>query len=178
MPIGQSKAKWQCKLPNLVANFANNANGTTCHLMTKFLTNPSCVTWWPTLQLIQVTKFATNASGVIWWSNLQLMQVVPSGGQICYKCKWRHVVAKFSPSHGVNFWVRCASGNVFWKHALQGKCVQIFEACLCSRLTCFSSSKQAQGCATDQMLHVAALPLMILDPNPISVLKQVKLKLH
>ena len=26
-----------------------------------------------------------------------------------------HVVAKFNPSHGVNFWVRCASGNVFWE---------------------------------------------------------------
>ena len=25
---------------------------------------------------------------------------------------WCHVVAKFNPSHGVNFWVRCASGNV------------------------------------------------------------------
>ena len=24
-----------------------------------------------------------------------------------------HVVAKFNPSHGVNFWVRCASGNVY-----------------------------------------------------------------
>ena len=35
------------------------------------------------------------------------MQVAPSG------CKWCHVVAKFNPSHGVNFWVRCASGNVF-----------------------------------------------------------------
>ena len=29
MPIGQSKAMWQCKLCNLVANFANNANGAT-----------------------------------------------------------------------------------------------------------------------------------------------------
>ena len=35
--------------------------------------------------------------------------MAPSGGQIC---KWRHVVAKFSSSLGVNFWVRCASGNV------------------------------------------------------------------
>ena len=40
------------------------------------------------------------------------MQVAPSGGQICNKCKWCNVVAKFSPSHAVNFWVRCASGNV------------------------------------------------------------------
>ena len=29
MPIGQSKTMWQCKLHNLVANFANNANGAT-----------------------------------------------------------------------------------------------------------------------------------------------------
>ena len=38
--------------------------------------------------------------------------MAPSGGQICNKCKRCHVVAKFNPSHGVNFWVRCASGNV------------------------------------------------------------------
>ena len=38
--------------------------------------------------------------------------MAPSVGQICNLCKWRHVVAKFSPSLGVNFWVRCASGNV------------------------------------------------------------------
>ena len=60
-----------------------------------------------------MVKFATYASGAIWWPNLQLMQVVPSGGQICNWCNWCHVVAKFNPSHGVNFWVRCASGNVF-----------------------------------------------------------------
>ena len=39
--------------------------------------------------------------------------MAPSGGQICNKCKRCHVVAKFNPSHGVNFWVRCASGNVW-----------------------------------------------------------------
>ena len=43
----------------------------------------------------------------------QCRQVAPSGGQICNLCKWRHVVAKFNPIYGVNFWVRCASGNVF-----------------------------------------------------------------
>ena len=67
-----------------------------CHLVAKF-----------------AFKFANNANGAIWWPNLQLMQVASSGGQICNECKWCHVVAKFSPSHGVNFWVRCASGNVF-----------------------------------------------------------------
>ena len=46
------------------------------------------------------------------------MQVAPSGGQICNKCKRCHVVAKFNPSHGVNFWVRCASGNVWIFHYL------------------------------------------------------------
>ena len=61
-----------------------------------------------------MAKFATNACGVIWWPTLQLMQVAPSGGQICNKCKRCHIVAKFSPSHGVNFWVRCASGNVLY----------------------------------------------------------------
>ena len=39
--------------------------------------------------------------------------MAPSGGQICNKCKRYYVVAKFNPSHGVNFWVRCASGNVY-----------------------------------------------------------------
>ena len=29
----------------------------------------------------------------------------------CNLCKWRHLVIKFNPSHVVNFWVRCASGN-------------------------------------------------------------------
>ena len=46
-----------------------------------------------------VVKCATNASGVIWWPIFQLMP-------------YCHVVAKFNQSHGVNFWVRCASGNV------------------------------------------------------------------
>ena len=59
-----------------------------------------------------VAKFEVYASGAIWWSNLQLMQVAPSGGQICDKWKWCYIVAKFNPSHRVNFWVRCASGNV------------------------------------------------------------------
>ena len=43
-----------------------------------------------------VAKYATYRSGAIWWRNLQPMQVVPSGGQICYDCKWRHLVAKFT----------------------------------------------------------------------------------
>ena len=59
-----------------------------------------------------VAKFETNASGAIWWPNLQLKQMAASGGQTCNQCKWCHVVAKFNPSHGDNFWVRCASGNV------------------------------------------------------------------
>ena len=39
MQIGQSKAMWQHKLRNLVANFANNASGAI---------------WWPNFQLMQV----------------------------------------------------------------------------------------------------------------------------
>ena len=50
-------------------------------------------------QKLSCEKKLTFASGAIWWSNLHQMQEV-------------HVVAKFNPSHGVNFWVRCASGNV------------------------------------------------------------------
>ena len=41
-----------------------------------------------------------------------VFDVAPSGGQICNYGKWCHVVDKFNPRHGVNFWVRCASGNV------------------------------------------------------------------
>ena len=59
-----------------------------------------------------MAKFVTHASGAIWWPNLQLMQVAPSGGHICDSCKWCHLVAELNPSYGVNFWVRCASGNV------------------------------------------------------------------
>ena len=33
------------------------------------------------------------------------MQVVPSGGQICNQCKWRHLVAKFATN---------ASGAIWW----------------------------------------------------------------
>ena len=29
--------------------------------------------------------------------------------------RWCNFVTKFNPSYGVNFWVRCASGNVFIK---------------------------------------------------------------
>ena len=67
------------------------------------------------------------------------MQVAPSGGQICNKCKWCHLVAKFGTNASCAIWwpslelmqvepplageitqaldaipwVRCASGNVF-----------------------------------------------------------------
>ena len=51
-------------------------------------TNASGAIWWPNLSII--------ASGAIWWPNMQLMQMLPCG--------------QFS--HGVNFWVRCTSGNV------------------------------------------------------------------
>ena len=90
MSIGQSKAMWQCNLHNLVANLANNANGAT---------------WWLNFEPMQVEPSVGKIC------NLQLMQVAPSGGQIC---KWCHVVAKFNPNHGVNVWVRCASGNVLF----------------------------------------------------------------
>ena len=47
MIIGQSKAMWQCKWPNLVANFRTNASGAT---------------WWPNLELMQVAP----SGGQIW----------------------------------------------------------------------------------------------------------------
>ena len=42
------------------------------------------------------TERVTISSCAIWWPNLQLMQVALSGGQICNKCKWHHLVVKFS----------------------------------------------------------------------------------
>ena len=72
-----------------------------------------------------MAKFGTNTSGAIWWPNLELIHVAPSGAQIWNLYKWRHLVPKNAtnasgamllpnliPSHRVNFWVRCASGNV------------------------------------------------------------------
>ena len=44
-----------------------------------------------------MSKFAINASGAM------------------------HVVAKFSPSHVVNFWVRCASGIIYQKRAIMAE---------------------------------------------------------
>ena len=67
--------------------------------------------WWSKLQLMQVTPSDGQIFN-LWWANLQLVQMAPSGGQICDLCKWCYVVAKFKPSHGVNFWVHCAFGNV------------------------------------------------------------------
>ena len=42
-----------------------------------------------------VAKFLTNASGVTWWINFLLSQMAPPGGRISYLCKWPHLVAKF-----------------------------------------------------------------------------------
>ena len=66
-------------------------------MLAKFATNASVGgKIWPS-----GGQICNNASGAIWWPNMQLMQVVP----------W--CVAKSNSSHGVNFWVRCASGNVY-----------------------------------------------------------------
>ena len=56
----------------------------------------------------KICKHALCASTVrdIWWSPLA-RQLLPPW--------WCHIVAKFNPSYGVNFWVRCASGNVLSK---------------------------------------------------------------
>ena len=77
-------------------------------------------------------KFTTNAIGAIWWSNLesickwqnwQPMQVAPSGGQICSQFKKFHwnqfqtiLVERFTQVMDSIPWVRCASGNVLWRH--------------------------------------------------------------
>ena len=116
MLIGQSKEMWQCKWPNLVANFGTYTSGAI---------------WWPHLELIQVAKCVTNANGAIWRSILQLMQVAKIGthgncitylepmlvappvSQILNLNKWNHIqLAKF----GTN-----ASGILFSGEITQDK---------------------------------------------------------
>ena len=55
-----------------------------------------------------------SASGSIWWPNLQKMQKAPSGGHICDKYKWCHLVGKFATN---------ASGAM-----LSPNCVQVTES--------------------------------------------------
>ena len=57
-----------------------------------------------------VAKVANSSSGAIWWPNLQLMQVV---------------VAKFSPSLGVNFWVVVPLAMFFFHLAILGISAQL-----------------------------------------------------
>ena len=116
------------------------------------------VTWWSNFELIFNKSECANSKQIqIWfqeisrvWNwemqqylqicpNLELMQMAPSGGQIYNYCKWRHVVAKFSPSLGVNFWVRCASGNVLdaisvgqWVSELVGQWLIVSEIAIAS----------------------------------------------
>ena len=114
-----------------------------------------------------VAKYATNASGAIWWPNCQLIQMASSGGQLYNFCKWRHLVAKFatseneaiwwpnlkschvvaefSPSHGVNFWVRCASSNVFKKALF----------CVLHRFNCRKIRSDLMGCLFQQIVGAA-----------------------
>ena len=76
MPIGQSKAIWQCKFNIQVIQ--------VIQVLESF----------QVIDSIQMSKVIVS-SGAIWWPNLELMQVAPSGGQICILCKWRNLVAKF-----------------------------------------------------------------------------------
>ena len=63
----QTPSETFCRL-----NFGSNA----MQLMTKFWTNPSCATWGPNLQLMQVV-----VPGECKWQNLQLIHVVTCGCQ-------------------------------------------------------------------------------------------------
>ena len=78
MPIGQSKAMWQ-------------------------LTDSTLLTSYTSYRLYTEKVNVSTLEDSSWWS--QLMQVVPSGGQICIQCKWRHLVAKFATN---------ASGAIWW----------------------------------------------------------------
>ena len=44
------------------------------------------------------------ACEITWWPTLESMQVVPSGGQIFNQCKWRHLVAKFGTNASCAIW--------------------------------------------------------------------------
>ena len=56
-----------------------------------------------------MAKFATNASSAIWWpTNVSGAILLPSSIQ----------------EYGVNFWVRCASGNVLQKLVKNGQKLQ------------------------------------------------------
>ena len=98
--------------PNLQLMQVAPSGGQICkwrHVVAKFATNASGAIWWLNLQLMQVHLFNVHcfAIGTIWWPYLQLMQVAPSGGQICNKCKWRHLVAKFATN---------VSGAIWWPY--------------------------------------------------------------
>ena len=99
------------------------------------------------LELPYIGQFKAmwQCSDITWWPSFEPMHVAPSGGRICNKCKWGHLVGKFAtyasgtiwwtnlqliqvaPSGGqiCNWcitqvkeaipWVRCASGNVYLK---------------------------------------------------------------
>ena len=65
----------------------------------------------PVCLLLCTFRFESEPETSSHWSQgyglsvFYVFDVAPSGGQICNYCKWCHVVDKFNPSHGVNFFV-------------------------------------------------------------------------
>ena len=58
MPIGHSKAMWQCKRIDLVEKFVTNAIGAIR---------------WPNLELMQMVSSGGHESSATWWLNLEPM---------------------------------------------------------------------------------------------------------
>ena len=74
------------------------------------------------------------------------------------------MVAKFSPSHGVNFWVRCASGNVYSFVLVVLFCSFLFFCC------CLLSLQELTMLEVLTMLQVL-MTLQVLTTSEVSAVQ-------
>ena len=109
MPTAHSKAMWQCKWHNLVANFGTNA----CDVLTKF---------WTSLNKWENTW--TNAHNATWWPKLELIQVTSPGGQIWNQYKWRHLQIDFCQKNDLGYRVNTLGPLCLWQCFL---CIILFQ---------------------------------------------------
>ena len=71
-----------------------------------------------------LAKFGTNSGGITWWSNFELIQVEPHTiGQIWNQCNWHSISRAGEITQVIDSipWVRCASGNVYYKDTFVAK---------------------------------------------------------
>ena len=128
MPIGQSKAMWQCEWHNLTVNFGTKQwKGRQVTQPCGQFLEPMQVTLSDGQILSQVAfqlvvKFGTNASGATWWSNLEIVQVAQHLGYILNQCKQRHLVARLVTNvSGANWWLSLESHLVAPLHGKSWK---------------------------------------------------------